>query len=140
VHLKSIVQSVFSAIIIALLLTACENRAEVNFYDKNLHKTHLKCLKFHPAKEGVLEKELKQLYRFDDSCNNTLELSYKSGIVCNSRFNVAQKSTSSFPTAYLKLEVRNGFKLLYSYYIDLNEKPNKEELKEAFERLKEDIL
>lgn len=139
-HLKSIVQSVYSVIIVALLFSACSRKAEVNFYDKSLKETPLKCLSFQPSSTTELERALQKLYHFKNSCPNRVELSYKSGIICNSRFNAARKSTTNFPTAYLKLEVRDGFKLLYSYYIDLHKKPTTQDLKDAFERLKEDIL
>ncbi len=139
-HLKSTVQTVSSIAIAVVLFTACSKKAEVNFYDKSLKKHPLHCLQFTPNQYTELERSLEKLYHFQKKCKNTLELSFKSNIICKSPYNAAMKSTSNFPNAYLKLEVRNGFKLLYSYYIDLLHKPTKEDLKEGFERLKDDIL
>jgi len=142
-HLKSIDQIEFKLLLltfIALLLSGCKSDAQVNFYDKSLKENKLKCLSFIPQNNTPLEQKLKSLYKFDNNCPNRLELSYKSGIVCNSSFNAAQKTTTNFPNSYLKLEVKKGFNLAYSYYIDLTDKPTTSDIKDAFSRLKEDIL
>ncbi len=138
-HLKSIVQIVFSFLFL-LFVGGCGRDAEINFYDKSLKKHPLHCLQFLPKKHSNLEQSLATLYHFQNDCKNSLELSYKSDIVCTSPYNAALKNTSNFPNAYIKLEVRNGMKLLYSYYRDLSHKPTVDDLKEAFERLKDDIL
>lgn len=142
-HLKSIAQIEFKfifSIFIALILSGCKNDAQVNFYDKSLKTDKLKCLSFTPQNNTKLEQKLKELYKFNNNCPNRLELSYKSGIVCNSSFNAPQKATTNFPNSYLKLEVKKGFNLAYSYYIDLNNKPTVSDIEEAFSRLKDDIL
>ena len=141
--LKSIDHSGFkllSLAFIALILSSCKNDAQVNFYDKSLKNSKLKCLSFNPQNNTTLEQKLKELYKFDNNCPNRLELSYKSGIVCNSSFNAAQKTTTNFPNSYLKLEVKKGFNLAYSYYIDLTQKPTLTDIEDAFNRLKDDIL
>ena len=139
-HLKSNAQSVFS-ICFTLFFSACnDSSAFVNFYDKSLKDKRLKCISYIPASNKDLDLELLKLYKFSKKCPYTLELSYKNNIVCNSPYNVPQKVNSNFPSAYIKLEVRKGFKLEYSYYKDLTHKTNLSDLKEAFERLKDDIL
>jgi len=139
VHLKSIVQIVFSGLFF-LFLSACDSDAIININDKNLKSHPLKCLAFIPKNNSELERSLKQLYLFDKRCRYKLELSYKSSILCNSPYNIPLKTTSNFPTAYLELDVRDGMKILYSYYRDLTDKPTVDELKEAFEHLRDDIL
>ena len=141
-HLKSIDLKGFKALLIlfALLLSGCGSDAQINFYDKSLKSKKLNCLNFNSSSKGELEEYLKTLYKFDNSCKNTLSISYKSDIVCKSSYNAPIKATSNFPNSYLTLEVKRGFKLLYSYYIDLNHKPTKSDVKEAFSRLKDDIL
>ena len=138
-HLKSIVQNAFNLFFL-LALTGCDNKAEINFYDKNLKQHHLKCLQFNPKNNGKLEQSLINLYPFDPKCKNILELSYKSDIVCKSPYNTSIKNTSAYPNAYIELEVRDGFKLLYSYYKDLYNKPDIDDLKDGFDKLKDDIL
>ncbi len=138
-HLKSIVQIV-SSLLFAALLSGCGREAEVNFYDKSLKEQSLECLQFNPKNNSNLEQNLEKLYHFNNRCKYNLELSYKSDIVCTSPYNAALKNTTNFPNAYIKLEVRNGMRLLYSYYKDLSHKPTVDDLKEAFERLKDDIL
>ena len=133
-HLKSIVQIV-SSLLFAALLSGCGREAEVNFYDKSLKQHSLGCLAYIPKNNSYLEQNLQKFYHFQNGCQYILELSYKSDIVCTSPYNAALKNTTNFPNAYIKLEVRNGMRLLYSYYKDLSHKPTVDDLKEAFERL-----
>jgi hypothetical protein len=133
VHLKSIALTVFSI----LSFTACDRDAQVNFYDKSIKR--LPCLSF-TAQDSKLDKELLKLYKFDKECRYKLYLEYKSDIVCNSSFNAPRKSFSNFPTAYIKLEVKDGFRLIYSYYKDLTDRPDRDDLKNGFLRLKSDLL
>jgi len=45
-----------------------------------------------------------------------------------------------FPRSFLKLEVRKGFRIEYSYYIDLLNNVESDDVEEGFLRLKKDIL
>jgi len=132
--LKSIVPIVFST----LLFTACDDGAYVNFYDKN--HTKIDCLSYTPASNKGIDGELSKLYNFDNECKYRLKLEHTAGIVCNSSFNAAKKTTTNFPNSYIRLEVKDGFKTYYSYYKDLTSAPNNSDLKRAFDRLKEDLL
>ena len=134
------VQSVFNIFAIAFLLSGCSDNAQINYYDKSLKTKKLKCISYSPESNNTLDLELSKLYKFNKNCPNRLSLSYKSDIVCHSPYNVASKVNSNFPSAYITLEVRNGFKLRYSYYRDLTGKATISDLKDAFNRLKEDIL
>ncbi|NPA28165.1 MAG: hypothetical protein GXN91_03855 [Epsilonproteobacteria bacterium] len=130
-RLKSIALIGFS-----LFFIGCDKKEPIVTYDKN---ASISCLSFFP-KEKELEKELLSLYNFDKGCKYRLNLEYKSDIVCNSGYNAATKTFSNFPSAFIKLEVKDGFRVIYSYYKDLNSKPTKSDLKEAFSRLQKDIL
>ena len=134
------VQSVFSLFALILLISGCSDDAQINYYDKSLKSQKLKCISYTPESNNTLDLELTKLYKFNKNCLNRLSLSYKSGIVCHSPYNVARKVNSNFPSAYITLEVRTGFKLRYSYYKDLTGKATINDLKDAFKRLKEDIL
>jgi hypothetical protein len=138
-HLKVIVLSVFS-LIIALTFNSCSDNSQRTFYDKKLKQQKLNCLKFIPKKDDKLEQYLSTLYHFDKNCKYLLTLSYKSDIVCHSTYNVPQKVNLAFPSAFINLEVRNGMNLEYSYYKDLTHQADKDDVKDAFEALKDDIL
>ena len=122
-------------------ITACGNKAIVNVYDKSIQKTSIPCLKLilYPP-NAMIEKRIKQHYRFTNrSCPYRLEISYKNGIACNSTQNVQTKSINGFPSSYLKMEIRKGFSLQYSYYIDLMSKVDSDDIDDGFKRLEEDL-
>ncbi len=138
--LKMSVQSVFR-IVIATILTSCNDSSViVKFYDKSLKQKKLKCLSYTPSINDDLDKALSKLFKFSKNCPYRLELSYKNEISCNSPYNAPLKTNSNFPSAFITLEVKEGFKLKYSYYKDLTHKANLSDLKDAFKRLKDDIL
>ena len=127
-------------ILFALILTACEDKALVNIYNKKITQTPLTCMKLRVSPEDpAMAKTLNSRYHFDDACDLTLEVSYKSGIVCNSSYNAAQKTLGTFPNSYLKMELRRGMALQYSYYIDLTSKPTESDVNNGFDRLKKDM-
>jgi len=68
-----------------------------------------------------------------------LQVEHKNGIICNSSYNAPQKALSNFPNSYLKLELHKGLLLLYSYYIDLDHKPDDSDISEAMDRLKREL-
>jgi len=131
----------YSIIVLALLmLTGCTQKAERTFYDKQITKQPIECMKLAvtpPDKQ--MEQTMRKLYHFTESCPYTLTLSYKSGIVCNSHYNAQSKALGKMPNSYMNLELRRGFKLLYSYYIDLDHKPGEEEIREGFKTLRSDL-
>ena len=113
----------------------------VKIFDKNISENRVPCLRlvvFPPDK--VLEQTLKKLYKFSPDCDYRLEVSKKGGIVCNSKQNVAKKTLSNFPSTYLRMDVSQGDKAIYSYYIDLLDSVSEDDLSSAFSRLKKDIL
>jgi len=122
------------------LLTACDDKAMVNIYKKQITQTPVTCMKLRVSPEdAAISKTLKDRYHFDEGCDLTLEVSYKSGIVCNSSYNAAQKTLGTFPSSYLKMELRRGMALQYSYYIDLTSKPTEGDINSGFDRLEKDI-
>ena len=123
-----------------LLLTACDDKALVNIYKKKITQTPISCIKLNVIpEEPMISKTLNARYHFSDDCDLTLEVSYKSGITCNSRFNAATKATTGFPSSYLKIELRRGMTLQYSYYIDLKEKPTEHDVNSGFDRIEKDL-
>jgi len=125
----------------SLLLTACNDKAIVNVYDKKILKTQLPCLKLTVfPKNKMISQTMEALYPFKESCPYHLDITHKSGITCNSTQNVQTKCIEGFPSSYLNMEVRKGFSLKYSYYIDLMEDVTKEDVEEGFERLRKDLM
>ena len=80
------------------------------------------------------------MYSFKEECEFELQVSKKSGIVCNSNQNVSKKALSNFPTGFIRMDIYKKNKPLYSYYKDLNRDISENDVKNAFQRLKHDIL
>ena len=125
---------------LAFLFNSCSESASVNFFDKNIADKEIECLRLvvFPPDES-LEKSLEKLYGFSKSCNYKLEVSKKSGITCNSNFNVQKKATGSFPSSYLKMQLSRDRELLYSYYIDLKNDVSESDIEDAFSRITRDL-
>ncbi len=125
---------------VLLGITGCDDKASVNIYDKHIVGSPIPCmsLSIYPKDENT-EKTLRKLYDFSEKCEYRLELSYKSDIKCNATQNAALKATSNFPTAFIRLELKKGIRLLYSYYRDLGSRPTASDVKKAFRRLEDDI-
>jgi hypothetical protein len=131
----------FSLFLAALLflLTGCSDDATVI---KNTTDTKpLSCLRlvvFPPDK--LISDTLTKLYDFTEDCQNTLQVSQKSGIVCNSNQNADKKALSNFPSGYIRMDVMQAHKMIYSYYKDLTCKVSPTIVEQAFHRLKSDLL
>ncbi len=127
-------------IVVTLFVSGCDDKAMVNVYDKSILGRPIKCMRLTvtPPDEKI-EAAMRKLYRFDQICPMQLTVSYKNGITCNSTFNVQTKSVNGFPSSYLNMELRKGFSLKYSYYIDLMEDVTPKDLEKGFERMKEDL-
>ena len=133
------VKSVFTFCSLLFLLS-CSDDASITLYKKNLPKESISCLELiiFPPNEKI-QDTLEKLYDFDKNCNTKMEVSTKSGIICNSNQNYQIKAVGSFPTSYLKMQVNNGSKIIYSYYIDLLNEVTQEDVTTAFSRLRDDL-
>jgi len=112
----------------------------VTVYDRNVTRGEIPCLRlrvFPPDPEA--KRVMETLYTFASECPYTLQISTKSGIHCNSNANAPTKTLSNFPSAYLRMELRRGMRLLYSYYIDLTASPTASDIEKGFERMQEDL-
>lgn len=123
-----------------LLLSGCGETPITTVYDKSILKQKPSCLKLSVIPEDKqIGSTLQHLYDFNQSCGYRLDVSFKQSIVCNSHYNAQSKALGKMPNSYLKMELRHGLKLQYSYYIDLDHKPDKEDLEEGFEQFREDL-
>lgn len=127
-------------IFLILLLTGCEDKPIVTVYDQSILQTPIACMRLNVLPDDTaITKTMHSLYPFDKDCPLYLSITYKNNIVCNSTHNVQSKSINGFPTSYLNMEIRKGFSLQYSYYIDLTEDVNSEDLKKGFKRMSKDL-
>lgn len=121
--------------------SGCSGGAIVKSFDTNVTKNKISCLSlvlFPPDK--ILEETLHNLYTFTPDCEYRLKVSKKGAIVCNSNQNAAKKTLSNFPSTYLRMDVSQANRTVYSYYIDLLESVSEDDVKSAFRRVKKDIL
>ena len=124
-----------------LFFVACEEKAKPTVMISSDLKRPISCMKLNRLSgDKELLSSLEKLYDFNQSCPFTLTLSSKKDIVCNSTNNVMSKNMGKFPKSFLKLELRKGLKVEYSYYVDLYSNVDEDDVKEGFERLKKDLL
>jgi len=122
-----------------LLFAGCGREPMVKIYPE-AKEANITCLKLHVnPKSRKIEKALNGLYSFDPSCETVLEVKHKENICCNSNQNAFRKAVSDFPRNFLRMEVRRGFSLLYSYYLDLDKEADAEDAVRAFDRAKRDL-
>jgi len=128
-------------IVVLLLLTACEEKRKPVVTISPKLTLPITCMRLnHLNVEKEVLNTFNTLYDFNETCPLTLSVSYKKDIVCNSTQNVQMKNVGRFPTSYLKLELRKGLEMQYTYYIDLYSNVDKEDMVEGFKRLKLDLM
>ena len=129
----------YFALLLLLFFQACSDNASVNIFNKNITKTKLECMRLvvFPPNE-MIESKLNNLYDFDSTCKTKLDVSFKSGITCNSSHNSDKKALSDFPSSYLKIQIMKP-NLAYSYYIDLTHDVEAKDVQKAFERIEKDL-
>ena len=121
-----------------LLLTACEEKSKPNITINPNLQLPIKCIKLN-ALESEFKNKLEELYTFDNKCDLTLTLSSKKDIVCNSPQNIMLKTSGKFPKSYLRLKLRKGMEVEYTYYIDLYSNVDEDDIEIAFNKLKQDL-
>ena len=123
-----------------LFLFGCGNKPMTTVYDKSILNKKLTCLQLSVMPQNrQISSTLQHLYDFNQTCSHRLDVSFKQSIVCNSHYNAQSKALGKMPSSYLKMELRHGLKLQYSYYIDLDHKPTKEDVEEGFKQIREDL-
>ena len=122
------------------LLSGCKEKPLIHVYDKSIETDPPTCLALSVFPQNdAMESVLKKQYTFTPSCPYRLEVSYKTGIHCNSNQNSQTKALCGMPKSYLRMEIRRGFSLKYSYYIDLDEDATAEDVEEGFEEIVSDL-
>ena len=131
----------FFILSVFLLFVGCNDKSVSKIYDNSYKSKTIPCLKLSVSpKNKTIEKSLKKLYTFQDKCEYLLLVSYKANIVCNSNQNAPKKTLSNFPNSYLRMEINKKMNdLIFSYYIDLNEKVQKDDLTKGFDAIKKNL-
>ena len=117
---------------LAFLFLACDDKSYLKtVYDKEKINNQISCmkLKLSPYSNEVYNK-ITSLYKFSEVCDNTLKITYKSNIACNSKFNT-NKSFNSF----IQLELLNNNKIVYSVYKDLKDANISNEIQKGYKQL-----
>ena len=126
-------------LISAIFILGCSDNSISKVHNKKILDSKIKCMKlvvFPPNK--IIENKLHELYTFDNNCNLKLFISYKGSIVCNSNQN-SEKKVLGMPKSYLRFELKKQNTLFYSYYIDLNDNFNANDVENGFDRMKETL-
>jgi len=127
--------------ILLIFFISCEEKAKPSVIIHSDLERPISCMKLNKlAGDKELLNSLEKLYDFNQSCALILTLSSKKDIVCNSTNNIMSKNMGKFPKSFIKLELRKGLNVEYSYYVDLYSNVDKDDVKEGFERLKKDLL
>jgi len=125
--------------ILLTLFTACSDDATIIKNKKALHNLDCMHLVVFPP-DKLITQTLLSLYNFDTNCSYRLEVSRKSGILCNSNQNADKKALTNFPSGYIRMDLYKGSTSVYSYYKDLTHKASKDDIEDAFQRLQKDLL
>lgn len=127
--------------IIFLFYTGCTDKSISKLVDKSYKNKTIPCLKLSISPiSTAIEKTLKKLYPFKKECQYQFLVSYKANIVCNSNQNAPTKTLSNFPNSFLRIEIKKNINhLIYSYYIDLTDNVEKEDLTKGFENIDKNL-
>ncbi len=122
-------------------LLACEKKSDPTINIDTQLTTPIQCMALNTIGiEKPFVAKMQSLYAFNTYCDLKLIMKYKKDIVCNSPYNPNMKNVSQFPKSFLHFELRKGFKVLYSYYIDLYSNVDEEDIESAFSILKKDLI
>jgi hypothetical protein len=125
--------------LIFLFLTGCSDNSMSQVYDKKILEKEIKCMRllvFPP--DEMIEDSLNKLYDFNTECTLDFVVSYKNSITCNSNQNIDKKAYG-MPSAYLRYELKQNNKLFYSYYIDLDAQISRDNIKDGFVKMQDEL-
>jgi len=117
---------------LAFLFLGCEDNSYLKtIYDNKKINNKISCmkLKLSPYSNEVYNK-INSLYNFSEVCENTLKITYKTNIACNSKFNKSKSFNS-----YIQLELLNNNQRVYSIYKDLKDANISNEIQKGYNQL-----
>ena len=87
-------------------------------------------LQLHPYSNKAYNT-VNKLYNFEQQCNYTLKINYKTNIACNSHFNTNKQFNS-----FVELTLLKDNKLIFSVYKDLTKQDDiQKEIQKGYKRL-----
>lgn len=124
---------------VSLILYGCTDNSLSTVHSKTVLKQDISCMRLlvFPPNQSI-ENDFNKLYPFDKICDLDLHISYKNSIVCNSEHNSNHKA-HGMAKSYLRLELKKERKLLYSYYVDLDEDIKSKDIEDGFERMRDTL-
>ncbi len=131
---------VLAGLVTFLVVGSREDTAVVTRDEAALAQHPPRCLslRVYPENRAIVSA-LRAHYRFEPDCPWRLEVSWKSNIHCTSNQNSDRKALSAFPDSFLRMEIRRGMGLLYTYYIDLPRPADAEDALRALERITKEL-
>ena len=124
-----------------VFISGCQEKAKPVIKRNSTLQIPIECMQLNSLlSDNALHSHLNGLYNFTDNCPLILSLSYKKDIACNSSYNAMSKNMGKFPKSFLKLELRQGMEVVYSYYVDLYSNVDEDDIEEGFLQLKKDLL
>ena len=135
------IMAVILAGVSSMIAVGCEDKSMVNVYDKSIlaHPPGCLALSVIPEEKSI-ERAIRNRFDFDPKCPWRLEVKYKNDIHCNSNQNSDRKALSAFPSSYLRMEIRRGMRMVYSYYIDLPKQADSDDAARGMRRIIDDIF
>jgi len=122
------------------LLSGCEDKAMVAFYDRQLKSHPPTCLALSDISlDPSMKRSLESIYHFTQNCPWRLTIETKKNIHCNSNQNSQRKALTAFPNSYLRMDIRRGMRSLYSYYIDLTKAADSGDAERGLLRICDDL-
>ena len=131
------VKTIFILIVI-FLLSGCSDNAIITESKEDLKNVNCMRLVIFPP-DNFSSEIMHKLYNFDENCSYQLSVSQKSRITCNSNQNADKKILSSFPSGYIRLDLAKGPKNIFTYYRDLTDRADNEDVQRAFATLQKHL-
>jgi hypothetical protein len=122
-----------------IVFLGCSDGSQTFVHDKKITDATIECMRltiFPP--NDMIKDTLNSLYDFKKECDYNLVISYKTYITFNSNQN-SEKKISGLPSSYLRMEIKKNGSLKYTYYKDLKENLNSNDIKNGFRSIKNSL-
>lgn len=124
------------AFFISIIFTSCEDKSYFKqIYNKKLFQEKVTCLnlKLRPYNTHI-NNSITSLYNFNEQCEITLQIRYKTNIACNSPY-----STNKSFHSFVELSLIKDNTTYYTLYKDLKDEDIVDEIKKSFHLLQDNV-